>query len=495
MKRIITLILASVMLLTSVMAVACADNEAGNNDNNGDDGRIWLDNLPDGLDFGGEEICFVFAEGANGFTQRSIEVDEESADSVDKKIYQRNTDVETRLNVDIVSFQASDSIQGLSGAISSSLNATSGEYDVIAGYQYYDIGLAAQGFLINFNDLGTGDYADAGYIDLSADYWASAYNNSLSYNGSTYWLTGDIALRYLGGMYCTYVNETIYKDKLLNEYGDIYKIAKEGKWNLDLLNEMAQKCYEDFGDEGTDEEDMLGYAWEANDPIDGLAFASNVKFSTAYSDGSMRISLNTNNAHTISFIEKLDKLLTSYYSCEVADADSATVMTLFSNGNIAFTVNKIFQAETYLREMEDNYYIIPAPKLNADQQNYVTGIHDGCTIFGIPYDAPNVAASAATLEALAAESLRSVTPEYYDSSLKFKYTRDDSASEMIDLIRASTDTNFAAAWSASCNGIVHYFRTNHSAGTASSTLKKTCSAADTKLQELLEELNALKVTE
>ena len=86
-----------------------------------------------------------------------------------------------------------------------------------------------------------------------------------------------------------------------------------------------------------------------NDPIDGLAFASNVKFSTAYSDGSMRISLNTNNAHTISFIEKLDKLLTSYYSCEVADADSATVMTLFSNGNIAFTVNKIFQAETYLR--------------------------------------------------------------------------------------------------------------------------------------------------
>ena len=494
MKRIITLLLACVMLLTSVMAISCANNEPSDS-NNQDDGndRIYLDQLPDDLDFQGQEICFVFAEGTNGFTQRSIEVEEESADSVDKVVYQRNVTVETRLNVDVVSFQASTSITGLAGAITSSLSAASGEYDVIAGYQYYDIGLATEGYLINYNDLGSGEYEGMNYINLDAPYWASAYNNSISYNGSTYWITGDLALRYLGGMYCTYVNETIYNDKLLDTYGSIYEIAKKGDWTLDLLNEMAILCYEDLGADGTDEEDMLGYAWEANDPIDGLAFASNVKFSTAYSDGSMAITLK--NDHTVMFLEKLEKVLTSSYSCEIADGDSANVMTAFASGNVAFTVNKIFQAETYLREMEDNYYIIPAPKLNKDQANYVTGIHDGCTIFAIPYDAPNVAASAATLEALAAESLRTVTPEYYDSSLKFKYTRDDIASEMIDLIRSCTDTNFAAAWSASCNGIVHFFRTNYTTKTTSSSLKKTGDTATTHLKTLLEELDALKVTE
>ncbi len=487
MKKIITILLACLMILASVSVMACADPEPTVTPT-GDVGA--LDHL-EGLNFEGDDIVFVFAEGVNGFTSRSIDVDEESADSVDKKIYERNLEVEQMLNVDIVSYQASDSITGLQGAINSSLSAQSGEYDVIAGYQYYDIGLATQGYLIDLNTLGTGDYADAGHLRLDADYWSTNYNNSISYNGSSYWITGDLALRYLGGMYCTYVNETIYKEKLEEKYGNIYEIAKSGQWTLDKLNEMANLCYEDLGAEGTDEEDVLGYAWEENDPIDGLAFASNIKFSQAYADGSMQIALNS--AQTITFVEKLEKLLTSEYSCKVADGDSATVMTLFASGSVAFTVNKIFQAETYLREMEDNYYIIPAPKLNADQANYVTGIHDGCTIFAIPMDAPNVAASAATLEAMAAESLRIVTPEYYDSSLKFKYTRDDAAAEMIDLIRASTDTNFAAAWSASCNNIVHYFRTGYSSKNAASSLRKITSSADKQLQELLETLDELKV--
>ena len=167
-------------------------------------------------------------------------------------------------------------------------------------------------------------------------------------------------------------------------------------------------------------------------------------------------------------------------------------MNAFAGGNIAFHVNKLFQAETYLRDMESNYYIIPAPKLNADQPNYVTGIHDGCTLFGIPFDAPDVAASAATLEALAAESLRIVTPEYYESSLKFKYTRDDTAAEMIDIMRANAESNFAAAWSASCNDIAQYFRNNNYASNAASQMKKISDAADTKLQELLATLDELK---
>ena len=490
MKRIATILLAALLLITSISCVACADN--GNQQStDGNKDRLYLDNLPDDLDFEGKEIVIVYAEGGGyNFTQRSIEPDEDSADNVDRKIYERNTTIETRLNVDVVALQASSTIRDLQNAITSSLAAASGEYDVIAGYQYYDINLAAKGYLINFNDLGKGDYADAGYIDMDADYWSKSYIDSISYNGSTYWITGDLALRYLGGMYCTFVNASIYDEKLKEEYGDIYTLAKEGKWNLDLLNEMAGKCYEDLGVEGTDEEDVLGYAYEINDPIDGIAMAADVDFSTEDFDGSMRMELRS--PRSITFVEKLDTLLHSNYTLLVGHSDSANVMNAFASGNIAFHVNKLFQAETYLRDMESNYYIIPAPKLNADQPNYVTGIHDGCTLFGIPFDAPDVAASAATLEALAAESLRIVTPEYYESSLKFKYTRDDTAAEMIDIMRANAESNFAAAWSASCNDIAQYFRNNSYASNAASQMKKISDAADTKLQELLATLDELK---
>lgn len=488
MKKIISLALALVFVLSALALTACAGNETENTDEVSD--RVFLDNLPDGLDFEGDDIVIVFAEGGGyDFTARSICADENSADSVDRKIYERNVAVENRLNVQIVGMQAAFTIRDLQSSITSSLAAASGEYDIIAGYQYYDITLAKEGYLINLNDLGKGDYADAGYLDLNADYWSTDYINSISYKDYSYWITGDISLRYLGGMYCTFVNSRIYGEKLQATYGDIYTVAKEGNWTLDMLNDMATLCYEDLGAEGTDEEDLLGYAWEPNDPIDGLALSSDIDFSTSYGDGSVKISLKNNR--TITFVEKLERLLTSSYSLEVPYQDSANVMKAFASGNVAFTVNKLFQAEAYLRDMEDDYYIIPAPKLNAEQTNYVTGIHDGCTIFAIPYDAPNVAASAATLEALAAESLRVVTPEYYESALKFKYTRDEASAEMIDIMRNSADSNFGAAWSIACNDIAQYFRANYKSGNASSQLKKVGDLADTKLQQLIEELDEL----
>ncbi len=489
MKKLITILMAAVLLLSSVLMVSCANGPDEKQNDLSD--RVWKDNLPDDLDFGGETVMFVFAEGGDTFTARSIMVEEDSADDVDKLIYKRNTDIETRLNVKIDSLQASTSITGLRAAINNALVAGNGEYDVIAGYQYYDIGLATEGWLIDLNKIGQegSEYSDAtNYIDINAEYWATNYINSISYGGSNYWVTGDLALRYLGGMYCTFVNAAIYADTLYNTYGDIYRIAEDGKWTIELLNEMASKAYMDRGAEGTDEEDRLGYAWESNDPIDGLAFGSNVRFSTTYSNGAIDITVASQ--HTIDFVEQLEKLLTSSYSLQVEDRDSATVMEAFASGNLAFTVNKIFQAEARLRDMSDDYYIIPAPKLNEEQENYVTGIHDGITLFAVPWDAPYIDKSTATLEALCAESNRSVIPTYYESALKFKYTRDNDASKMVDIMRETANTDFAAAWSAEINELVHIFRTNYRAGVMNSTLRAIATSSRSKLETLLNKLSS-----
>lgn len=489
MKRIITISLAAILLLSALLSVSCANNE---HTSTGDLDREWLDNLPE-LDFEGEEVMFVFAEGTDTFTERSIKIEETDGDSVNELIAARNTTIEQRLNVSIQSQKVSDNIFGLRDAINSSLSSASGEYDIIAGYQFYDIGLATQGYIVNLNEVGNPDseYAEeTNYIDIDADYWASNYIRSLTYGDALFWVTGDIALRYLGGMYCTFVNTRIYDDNLKQTYGDIYQIAKDGKWTLELLNKMADEVYLDQGTpDETDAEDRLGYAWEQNDPIDGLAFGAGVKFSQMYSDGSIDITIG--DQRTIRFVEQLEKLLTSRYSLMVDDGNSANVMQQFASGNVAFTVNKIYQAEARLREMEDNYYVIPVPKLNEDQQEYVTGIHDGLTLFGIPYDAPNVSMSSAVLEALSAESLRTVTPTYYDSYLKFKYTRDENAAAMIDLMRSTTNTDFAAAWSAELDSIVHIFRTSYRSNIITSTLRAKAEATRTKLDDLLEKLDQL----
>ncbi len=414
-RKVISLLLAVLMLSGTAGLIACTDTADSKTPGDpANSNSQYADNLPEGLSFADQAeeqrtVTFAYVEGSNGFfTERSIVADADSSDKVDTAVYARNKSIEDRLGVTIDAIKVSDSFQGLRGAVEASLNANDPEYDIIAGYQYFDIGLAADGFLLNLNTLAD-DPFNAPYIDLSRDYWSSDYISALSYKDAIYWITGDLSLRFLGGMYCTFVNGDIYDRYLKETYGDIYQIAREGKWTLDKLAEMAALCYKDDGNDITDENDQLGFVLETEDPVDGMAFGSAIRFSNKNADGSISVILN--NENTIKFCDKMYDIYQSNYYYAPQNSDSINQMTMFAQGNVAFTVNKIFQAEVYLREME-NYYIIPTPKLNEDQQNYSTGIHDGCTIFGITYCSDAVPAAAALLEAMAAESGRSVTPEY-----------------------------------------------------------------------------------
>lgn len=419
-------------------------------------------------------ITMAYVEGGNmTLTEHSLVVDEDNmvdGDQVDIAVQKRNQTVESQLGVILEALRVSDDFGALSEMTKDDIMANRGNYDILAGYQYYSIGMAAteNGLLLNLNNLGSVgiDGINADYIDLNAPYWGNAYNDAISYKNAYYWITGDIALRYMGGMYCTFVNSKTYEEKILGKdsailggaYPNIYDIAREGKWTLDLMMEMSALCYEDIGTtpDAKDAGDKFGFGYEFQDPIDGIAFGSGVQFSWKNPEtGDVEITFQSNKS--VDFSNKLTTLLKDNASYEYAATDSETVMTNFAAGNIAFTVNKIFMSQVYLMEFND-FYLIPTPKYDENQVNYVTGIHDGVTLFGIPVDCTKVPQTAATLELLAAYSTMYVKPAYYDAALKNRYVRDAAAAEMIDLIHSSVNTDFAAAWSQSIENIVHAYR-------------------------------------
>jgi hypothetical protein len=65
----------------------------------------------------------------------------------------------------------------------------------------------------------------------------------------------------------------------------------------------------------------------------------------------------------------------------------------------------------------------------------------------------------AVLEALCAESYRSVIPAYYETALKVKYTRDEVSAQMIDIIHDSIRTDFTFVYYASLNNAGMIYRT------------------------------------
>jgi hypothetical protein len=71
---------------------------------------------------------------------------------------------------------------------------------------------------------------------------------------------------------------------------------------------------------------------------------------------------------------------------------------------------------------------------------------NGYSMFCTPVTVQNTEKVGAVIEALAAESRKSVLPAFYDIALKTKYARDDDSAEMIDIIRDGISYNFGVEY-------------------------------------------------
>nr|MCR5681158.1 hypothetical protein [Clostridiales bacterium] len=99
-----------------------------------------------------------------------------------------------------------------------------------------------------------------------------------------------------------------------------------------------------------------------------------------------------------------------------------------------------------LADMESDYGVLPYPMLNEAQGSYGTRVQDALSLWCIPIDAKDPDMSAAVMEALAAQSWRTVTPAYFDIALKSRYSRDPETSAMMDLIKDSVYINFESLY-------------------------------------------------
>ena len=468
MKKIIVFLLAMTMVFSVLTLASCAEKKTetnkGGNDNV-DDGRIWLDNLPDDIDLQGETVTFVGhgSSTAERFGLEGTFVDEPNGDTVADAMHESTENVKNRFNVEIECITASDL---LTKSITSQLMAGDSDYDVLVGYAYYDFSLASSGYVLDVNSLG--DLGAGDIIDTNQPYWAKNYIESASYKGKSYWLVGDISIETLGCMYVTFVNDALYQKTCNETFGNIYNVVNNNEWTIDKLSEMSALCYSDLnGNDKADDPDVYGWATHWIHAVDGITIGLGIEYTERLADGTIALTISS-NPRNIDLLQKLynfKSLATSHtYSQEIATINA------FKEDRVMFMVNTLRHAEINLRDMETDYYILPVPKLDSAQENYRTGIHDQCAIFGISYASEKVYESAVVLEALCAEHSRLVRPKYYDEALKYKYTRDDASADMIDIVRDSVFTDFALCWAKDLGGITHTIR--NLAPNPQSTLKK-----------------------
>ena len=120
-----------------------------------------------------------------------------------------------------------------------------------------------------------------------------------------------------------------------------------------------------------------------------------------------------------------------------ATKDVTLQYNMFLNSQALMIVRELDFARTDFREMEDNYTIVPMPKLDEAQDAYYVAAYNGASLWGIPGDNNDVDTALIVMEAMAAESYHAVTPAYFSTCLQEKYARNEETLEMLEIIRDS----------------------------------------------------------
>ena len=97
--------------------------------------------------------------------------------------------------------------------------------------------------------------------------------------------------------------------------------------------------------------------------------------------------------------------------------------------------------------MDHNFGIVPFPKFNEAQPDYVAYVGALCAVLAVPTTNSNLDRTGVILENICAESYLTVRPAYYDIVLHGKTIRDDESKEMLDLIFSKRTYEVGAIYS------------------------------------------------
>jgi len=480
----ISVILAA-LSLSAVMLTACstaAEDEKANemDTTEAETTAKYLDGLPEKMDFEGETIRVLSdTHSVYKLTERSLVSEELTGDIVDDAVYKRNQIIFDRFNCGIEIVKKED-YNKVKNSARQSVLSNSDDYDLFALYMCTNMELAAEGILLNLNDLPN--------LDFTQPYWSQSMIEGLSYKDATYWCTGDLALRYIGGMYVTFVNKNIWDDFFSDI--DCYQLALDGEWTLDTLYDMSSIVYDDLDLDGQrDLDDIYGFGMNLEDPFEATMTGCLAFMSSIDDEGVPQIDIDYDRIS--GYVDKIVELVyNNPGGTNWQGDDNVTVMRDFADGHMMCVINKLFMSEQFLREMEDDFAVLPSPKYDVDQEQYNTTLHDGLTLFGIPVTNTKIEMTTMILEALAAESYRTVTPVYYEMALKVKYVRDDMSAMMIDLVREGVVNDFAIDCGDATGSLCMKLREIIWAGGEStvSTLKSYEPMLNEKMSEFLEDL-------
>lgn len=427
MKKALVWLLA-VLMLASLLAGCANNNDPTEDTTKTEEQSNVLDNLnvPD-KKYNGKEFMFLTRDAAEWTTVDiySAELDD---DPINSAVYRRNDAIQSKYDLTILETQVADPV----AAVEKDVKGGAGEYDAIVQKLGQCATIATKNYLHNLRDVP--------YMDFDQSWWDQKALEGLSIGNKVYFATGDLLTSDNDGTFIVMFNKTIAED---NGLEDIYELVNNKQWTFQKMYDMASVAVKDLNGNGKMEHDQ---------DILGTAITGNSGYCMMYAAGVVITAKNDNDVpEFVLDVERAVESIPLSYSI-IGDDKMALDMnntggstdvvengkTCFGNGHALF-FQECMQCVIRLRSYDVEFGVVPFPMFNEEQGEYYSHMNEVGGMVSIPTsligeDLENIGA---LVETMAAYSVDTLTPAYYEISLISKSTRDEESRPMIELILAN----------------------------------------------------------
>jgi len=436
--KLLSLLLASVMITSSAVLASCSSGEgtsAAQTESTTSTeaaetttARLMPD-LPE-KDFGGKDFRFIGRDPNSTAAYSTIDVwsDGENGEPLNDAVFARNRALEEDYNIKI-SFNGVESPRTI---VSNAVLAGDDAYEVIFD-RWSDVqALAGAGSLV--------DLTSVDHINFDQPWWDQRQIESTALLGRVFYVGGEITT-----VDNSFVRMIFFNKEMINDFNldNPYQLVYDDEWLLDKYIEMASAVYTDLNGDGVPNEGDIFGTFREYGYQDFLFTGCGYTYFKLNDEKIPEISFLDDNTFTV-----LEKIFNFIYDKKAAiNVDDFVNLgeytSKYNYGRGQFAQSKLLftlcgpGSMTQFRDMEDEFGMLPVPKYTSQQEGYYVYLDAGSNMAGIPMSIKDPNYASYILEAMAAESMYTITPVYYETLLERKYTRDSESMEMLELISDS----------------------------------------------------------
>lgn len=426
MKKFITVLILSALMLTSCAGTVQTKNNAAVSDTSAaitEAETEPIDKLPNkdlkGYDF------HILTYNNMVDEHRAVE---ENGESINDAVYARNMFASEKLNITFTVNDMDDS--NYRSSVKNNFMANDDSYDLYQIFLSAAASMIPSGYFVDWNTIP--------YVNENMDkpWWNQLGIEKLRTNGRNYLLNGDIGHLTLGDSTGLIFNKKLFSDSGI-EYP--YKSVTDGTWTLDRLIELCSDKETDLnGDNEFKADDdrygFMSYKWAA--PV-GLAVACDLN--TLVYDETGYPQLNFYTEKTVDVYNKMYKLMAESNSPWHDFAPGLDIPNTISYKafiqNRAFIIATPIAQVTKLRDMDTDFGIIPYPKYDENQAQYYSSVDAGTSSAAVLGTAADLERTGLVVEVLCEKGSELVIPAFYKNTLQGKVSRDNESEAMLDIIK------------------------------------------------------------